>query len=123
LTGHCETCGEHHPVAGVTRRLDEGRLVVTCPVCRTGSVVDYLGTRPLPECGHTVEIVNRVAAPVTGTQKARKRSRCPTCQKPITPGQQIARLGREWVHTDCTPAVAAVRRPVRADEDDRHPVP
>jgi hypothetical protein len=33
-----------------------GRLAVTCPACDQVSVIDYVGTRPLPECGHYADI-------------------------------------------------------------------
>ncbi len=43
---------------------------------------------------------------------------CAICHHPITIGQRIARLvvmTSGWAHTSCTPAIAAVRPPKRAD--------
>lgn len=42
------------------------------------------------------------------TRKARRNGRCPLCQGPVTIGQQIAQLGKTWVHTTC--AAERIRR-------------
>jgi hypothetical protein len=59
--------------------------------------------------------------------KARKRSTCSICVRSMTVGQSIAYLpdrlpGQRWVHLRCITEVT-VRRAVRDDTDDRHPVP
>lgn len=51
----------------------------------------------------------------TRTRKARRNSPCPLCQARITVGQQIAQLGKTWVHSTC----AAARR--RTTEGDNRP--
>ncbi len=33
-----------------------GQLAVTCPACDQVSVIDYVSTRPLPECCHVVDV-------------------------------------------------------------------
>ena len=58
---------------------------------------------------------------MTRILRARKRSHCWRCERPIQVGQRIVRLGRLWIHVECAPAVAVVRR-ATPDTDDRSPV-
>ena len=61
-----------------------------------------------------------MAAAVSGSRKARRRSVCPAgrlaggCGGPISPGELIVRLavpgGQVWIHLHCHPAVAGRRR-------------
>lgn len=38
------------------------------------------------------------------TRTARRNGACPLCRAPVRIGQQIAMLGRTWVHTTCAVA-------------------
>ncbi len=101
MTRLCATCGMRHPVATVRRRIEDGSLAVACPVCSAVSVIQLLGVRPLPECGHTVEIVTATVASrmPARIRKARRRSACVVCAGLVEVGQRIGRVAAGWAHT------------------------